>query len=718
MTQRSVDNTRLDFEETLLSELSEETLLFDEAAASDSTELAHGTGCACASCCAERNEHSGHNHNHKDHEHPDILPVEFSTPEVTPSFFFNGDERGGTADNGKPSLTNDEAALQITRSGAAWSNPGSVTYAYRSSVTQAVLDDIEIGDFSRFSELQIQQTELTLQSWADIANITFTRVGTGTTGEDAFSDNASMLFANYSTGADGAAAFAYFPGSTGNSSYSGDSWYNVSLSYNATPALLGYGRQVIAHEIGHAIGLSHPGVYNAGDGQPITYANDAEYYEDSRQYTVMSYFGGSNTGADLQGFSGAPLMDDIAAVQSIYGANLNTRTGDTIYGFNSNTGRDFYEATNANSLLIFSVWDAGGYDTFDFSGYSQDQLIDLTELNFSNTGGQTGNVSIAAGVTIEKAIGGSGNDTLIGGAGENVRTIAPSYDGVPTSGTPFTKTASDINNTFATAISIDGGYHLGSNANIENSTTIPHTTINGQGSGDLDYYSFTITRPGQTITFDIDSTVNLDAYLYLYDANQALIAENDDSTLDIGSSIIQDSFLEYTFEAAGLYYILVNRWESGGFGTGPAVGTSYSLHVSLADPDNEVLESYLGYELDGDAGNDRLEGSAGQDIFTGGAGIDTIVLADNTGADRVTDFETGTDKIDLSAFNGQMYVINGRGATLVDLQTSLVFVQDGADTLLMVRAPGKQPVSYDAADALLIFEDTNAQDFSLDDIIF
>ena len=60
------------------------------------------------------------------------------------------------------------------------------------------------------------------------------------------------------------------------------------------------------HEIGHALGLEHPGDYDASSGLPITYENNAGYVEDSRQYTVMSYFEALQTGtnhvirADLQ----------------------------------------------------------------------------------------------------------------------------------------------------------------------------------------------------------------------------------------------------------------------------------------------------------------------------------------------------------------------------------------------------------------------------------
>jgi serralysin len=63
---------------------------------------------------------------------------------------------------------------------------------------------------------------------------------------------------------------------------------------------------------------------------------------------------------------------------------------------------------------VFAAWDAGGRDTFDFSGFGQNQLIDLRAGFFSNVGGLTGNVTIAQGVTIEQAYGGGGSDVLNG----------------------------------------------------------------------------------------------------------------------------------------------------------------------------------------------------------------------------------------------------------------------------------------------------------------
>ena len=91
-----------------------------------------------------------------------------------------------------------------------------------------------------------------------------------------------------------------------------------------------------------------------------------------------------------------------------------------MYGFDSNTGRDYYSARSATDKLIFTVWDGGGNDTLNFSRYKQDQKISLREGDFSDVGGLTGNVSIAHGVKIENAFGGHGNDVIIGNDENNI----------------------------------------------------------------------------------------------------------------------------------------------------------------------------------------------------------------------------------------------------------------------------------------------------------
>jgi serralysin len=208
-------------------------------------------------------------------------------------------------------------------------------------------------------------------------------------------NGADIVFANTTTGP--AQAWAYYPG-TGVKIYS-DVW-TADPSVNWTNEWLdygGYGRTTIIHEAGHALGLSHPGDYNFsddndGDGQPdpITYLNDAVYAQDTQQYSIMSYFRDQQSGGQAVDVSvgllnnpQTPMIHDILTIQAKYGADPNTRSGDTVYFANSTAGNGVYDLAQ-NPFPHLAVYDAGGNDTFDFSTANTGVFIDLRPGSFSS----------------------------------------------------------------------------------------------------------------------------------------------------------------------------------------------------------------------------------------------------------------------------------------------------------------------------------------------
>ena len=115
-----------------------------------------------------------------------------------------------------------------------------------------------------------------------------------------------------------------------------------------------YGSHAFAtyvHEIGHSLGSNIPGPINSEkDFGKIEYDKEGDYganhAQDTTQFSIMSYFNERHyveAHADYivdghQIEPQTPMLHDVAAIQAMYGADMTTRVGDTVYGFNSSFG--------------------------------------------------------------------------------------------------------------------------------------------------------------------------------------------------------------------------------------------------------------------------------------------------------------------------------------------------------------------------------------------
>lgn len=324
-----------------------------------------------------------------------------SQPQAAPAnpvvaFPYTGDYRIDTLLDGLGYRWNKDSPL---------GTPVSVSYSFMS--VKPFYGGTDEGDGDRgFSAFTTQQVAAVRQIFARLEtelNIHFVEVADSASsyGQIRFGDNTQRSSSGY----------AYLPFSTSDDR-SGDVWIDRSTASSLTDLTPGnFAWATLVHEIGHALGLKHPGDYNAGSGASNTPGNYLGVLEDNVNYTIMSYVDAAG-GQQREWFG----LYDLLTLRTLYGAGTPA-SGDDVYTYGDSAG-----------TVLRIINDAGGTDTIDLSSATLGATVDLRPGHFSSVGRNgsataVNNLSIDLSTLIENFIGTSFNDNVTGNDANNRFTL-------------------------------------------------------------------------------------------------------------------------------------------------------------------------------------------------------------------------------------------------------------------------------------------------------
>ncbi|MEM8853741.1 MAG: M10 family metallopeptidase C-terminal domain-containing protein [Pseudomonadota bacterium] len=476
-------------------------------------------------------------------------------------------------------------------------------------------------------------------------------------------------------------AYAFLPSE---SAVGGDVWFGPDTASSLRKGEAGY--RAVLHELGHALGLKHPDV-------PGPYATLPAHL-DGVEHSVMSARDhpgapeGIGLGTEPRGHAQTFMTRDIAALQHLYGANY------------ADKGDDTYRFDPKARVLLHTIWDGGGHDTYDFGSYIAPLVIDLSPGGFTTTGqeprlnwtaelgggrpvfaeGSIHNAHLHKGSWrsgIEDAIGGTGDDAITG------NRLANRLDGGRGEDTINGADGRDHLLGGAGNDSLFGGAGDDRLFGDAGADTLMSGTGNdrldgGTGSDRLDAEAGSdklFGREGDDALFGgagndlLMGGTGTDA-LQGGDGDDTLLggAGHDRLTGGTGDDVLKagngrdrlagEDGADRLFGEGGDDKIeggAGTDWLSAGDGDDRLYGGAGGDTLLGQGGDDHLFGGTGADTLVGGTGHDTLDGGAGADVLTGAAGSDLFV-AHPKGGDTITDFTPGIDRLDvadpLAAFQG------------------------------------------------------------------
>ncbi len=370
-------------------------------------------------------------------------------------------------------------------------------------------------------------------------------------------------------------------------------------------------------------------------------------------------------------------MSVTLTVNSGDGADRVIATTSTVV-FNAGNGDDTFVSGTAADTIVGGA----GSDTVDYSGFASAITINLggTVTNGFITGAGGDRLN-----SVENLIGGSAGDTLTGTSAANRLdggAGADTLSGMGGGDTLIGGAGADL----LVVSAVDSG------TNIDGGLDFDTLAISGAVSG-------LGTLAGlESIAFASGATLTLDATQYKAGFASALVTGNGALVFAMTTADPVLSLTGLTLASGSTTTITVN----GSTGIDQIKGAlAASNTINGGDGVDQIRGGGQADTISGGNGNDKLFGAGGADILTGGAGADQFryLFAGDSGtganADRITDFLSGTDRLNFALLDADPVAAGRQALTYIDTAVfsatgtaQVRYGVSGADLLVQVDLDG------------------------------